>query len=481
LLNPCLRRLLTVPRANPAGRISLYKVQAGDLREYMKSRISFLLCIVLAVNASGQQVPVKGIPPGYEIRMKRYVDSLRIIDTHEHLLDPEIIKKSFFLDFSLLFQQNGFDDLLSAGMPSSYYDKFFNDSISPLDKWNLIEPYWNNSFNTSFNRIIISSIRSLYGFDDLNASTVGPLSEKIRRVYETDWFNRILKDSCRIDYIIIDGNQLSPKGENILSARRFESWLNVRSKYTIDSIAIMQLDPIYTLEDFVKSLTIDFEKELKDGMSVVKIFSSYYRTLSFEKTETDAARKVFRSLLTGDEDLVISLRDAKPLQDYLMHHLMSLARKYRLPVAIHTGIQAGLGKIIGNSNPELLANLFNDYPDVNFVLYHGSYPFGGELSALAKNHRNVYIDLNWMYSISPTYSERYLNEWLEMVPVSRIMAFGGDCAVAENVYSELKLAKKIIVNVLSDKISEGYFSEAEARNVARMILHDNAARLYNLR
>ncbi len=89
--------------------------------------------------------------------------------------------------------------------------------------------------------------------------------------------------------------------------------------------------------------------------------------------------------------------------------------------------------------------------------------------------------MNWVYSISPTYSDRYLNEWLEMVPVSRLMAFGGDCTVAENVYSELMLAKKIIVNVLCNKIREGYFSEAEARTVARMILHDNAAGFYNLK
>ena len=30
-----------------------------------------------------------------------YVDSLEIIDTHEHLLGPELVKNGFFLDFSL--------------------------------------------------------------------------------------------------------------------------------------------------------------------------------------------------------------------------------------------------------------------------------------------------------------------------------------------------------------------------------------------
>jgi predicted TIM-barrel fold metal-dependent hydrolase len=215
-------------------------------------------------------------------------------------------------------------------------------------------------------------------------------------------------------------------------------------------------------------------------MVAAKIFSSYYRTLQFDKTSADAAKKVFKTLVNGEEDFELSMKEAKPLQDYMLFRLLDLARKYDKPVAIHTGIQAGKGKIIGDSDPTLLTNLFIDYPDVKFVLYHGSYPYGGEVSALAKNYRNVYIDMNWVYMISPTYSERYFNEWLEMVPVSRITAFGGDCMAVENVYSELKSAKRIISKALINKVRDGYITEHEAMVIAKMIFHDNAAKLYKL-
>jgi hypothetical protein len=89
--------------------------------------------------------------------------------------------------------------------------------------------------------------------------------------------------------------------------------------------------------------------------------------------------------------------------------------------------------------------------------------------------------MNWVYSVSPTYSERYFNEWLEMVPVSRITAFGGDCMAAENVYSELTAAKKIVSDVLIKKVREGYFTEDEAMRISKMIFYDNAAKLYNLK
>jgi len=157
-----------------------------------------------------------------------------------------------------------------------------------------------------------------------------------------------------------------------------------------------------------------------------------------------------------------------------------MIREYDMPVAFHTGIQACGPNILGNSDPELLTNLFTEYPEIHFVLFHGSYPFGGKLTTLARNFSNVFIDMNWTYSISPEYAERYLTEWLEAVPASKIMAFGGDQRCVENTYGNLMVAKKIITDVLAAKVNNGYFTEQEALTVARMILYDNAMDFYNL-
>ena len=115
------------------------------------------------------------------------------------------------------------------------------------------------------------------------------------------------------------------------------------------------------------------------------------------------------------------------------------------------------------------------------MLFRSGYPFGGELASLAKNFQNVYIDLCWLYIISPSYSERYLNEWLETVPANKIMAFGGDYHNIENVYGHLLFAKEIVGNVLVEKVKDGYFSEEEAIKIASMMLHDNAVELFELK
>jgi len=216
-------------------------------------------------------------------------------------------------------------------------------------------------------------------------------------------------------------------------------------------------------------------------MIAVKVSVAYSRTLRFDNVRIDAARKAFRTLMDSDEDEKLDFATVKPLQDYMLHRLIQLADKYDVPVAFHTGLHASNGNYITNSDPTLLTNLFFQYPDVNFSIFHGSYPYGGELATLAKNFPNVYIDMCWLYAISPSYSERYLNEWIETVPASKIMAFGGDYNNVENIYSELLLAKQIITRVLTNKVRERYISERRAKLVARLILHDNAMRFYNLK
>jgi hypothetical protein len=447
----------------------------------MKLYISLIISLSVSVFCRSQDTKVSVLTPGYEQRIRDFIDTSEVIDTHEHLLSPEILERTTFLDFSLLLEQNSYDGLIASGMSESMIRKLYFEPTTVSEKWKIIEPYWNKSFNTASNRILLLAIKDLYGINELNGSTVESLSAKIKKAYSGEWLNHVLKDLCRIDYLIEDGDNVGAKYDYFRYAKRFSPWLSVNTKFRIDSLAVMQVEPIYTLEDYVKSMRIVFEDALEKGMVVVKVNAAYKRTLSFEKVTTENARKVFRTLINGNEDLVISAKDAKPLQDYMMFQLLELAKQHKIPVAFHTGIQAGGVNIIGNSDPTLLTNLFYEYPDVNFVLFHGSYPFGGELITLVRNFQNVYIDMNWTYSISPTYARRYLNEWLEAVPASKIMAFGGDQRCVENTYGNLLIAKQVISDVLIEKVKTGYLSESEAIKIARMILYDNAAKFYNLK
>lgn len=441
-----------------------------------------LLCILMlsCCVCLGGQIRSTPSPDGYESRLREYIDTITVFSTHEHFLDPDLLKTVQFLDFALLFLENGYNDLVSAGMNDSLFNTIFSVTLTSAEKWSIMEPYWSKAFNTANSRIMMRAIEDIYGYSELNAETATSITGMMRRSYGTEWFERILHEKCNIDYIIIDGDRLTNKSSFIKYSERFDPWISVRSKKVIDSLAIMQVEPIYTLEGFVKSMTAAFTYLLKEGMIAVKIDLAYERSIRFDKTDMEQARKVFRSLVNGNEDTKLSHEAVKPLQDYMVYHLLELAGKNNIPVAIHTGFQAGNGNKLTNSEPTLLTNLFQDFPEVKFVIFHGAYPFGGELSALAKNFSNVYIDMNWTYAISPSYAGNYLSEWLETVPLNKIMAFGGDQRMVEITYGSLVFARQVVADVLIEKVRSGYFTEPEAKTAARMILHDNGMNFYNI-
>ena len=165
----------------------------------------------------------------------------------------------------------------------------------------------------------------------------------------------------------------------------------------------------------------------------------------------------------------------------MLHHLIQLAKEHKIPVQIHTGLHAGNGNFIENSKPTHLTNLFMLYPDVKFDLFHVSYPYQGELSVLAKIFPNVHVDFCWAHIISGSLSRRALHEMLETVPANKIFGYGGDYRYPELSYAHAVMARRNVARVLTEKVEEGAFSETDAAELARMLLHDNPDAMFGWR
>jgi predicted TIM-barrel fold metal-dependent hydrolase len=147
---------------------------------------------------------------------------------------------------------------------------------------------------------------------------------------------------------------------------------------------------------------------------------------------------------------------------------------------IHTGLLEGNGNFIRNANPALLSNLISSNPNTRFDLLHGGYPYGGETAAMAKMFPNVYIDMAWTHIISQEFAVRYLSEWLDTVPVGKLLGFGGDYLFVEGVLGHLVIAKENIGRALAAKVADGILDMAEAKRYAAMLLSENAEQLFKL-
>ncbi|NQU51293.1 MAG: amidohydrolase family protein [Bacteroidetes bacterium] len=394
-------------------------------------KITLLLSVISLLLQA--QVTIKPAPQsGFEERIRNHIEAQKVVDTHEHLMNPIGITKSGMYDFTLLFHHYADDDIKSSGMSKTTFNKLLTDSLTVLEKWKIMEPYWDKSFNTAYNRVVSLTAEKLYGVNEINEKTVVELSEKIQEAYKTDWFHTVLKDKCNIKFVINDSGDRSFGDKSMFRYTKRFGYFGIDSRDEIDKISKNRNSKISSLNDLVETLTSEFEEALKNDFLTVKVGVAYSRILYFEDVEEERASEVFNTIYTHPNK-TYTFEEVKTLSDYMMHRIVELAKKHNKPVQIHTGLQAGDGNYIENSNPTHLTNLFLKYRDVNFILFHGAYPFGSELASLAKNFRNVYIDMCWLYIISPSYSERYLHEWLETVPANKIMGFGGDYHNVDNL------------------------------------------------
>ena len=136
--------------------------------------------------------------------------------------------------------------------------------------------------------------------------------------------------------------------------------------------------------------------------------------------------------------------------------------------------------MISHSDPSLLSNLFLEYPDVDFDIFHIGYPYQHVVSVLAKNFPNVYIDMCWAHVISPRASVDALVEWVDSVPVNKISAFGGDYRFVDGVYGHQYLARVNVSKALAKTVEDGVLDVDRAKEIAGMLFYQNPLKLFKL-
>ena len=290
-----------------------------------KIKFTFILALItLLLNA---QVSIKDSPAvGFEQRIRNHIEQQKVIDTHEHLMNPKGIPNSGMFDFMLLFHHYADDDIKSSGMSKPMFNTLLTDSLSVQQKWEIMKPFWEKSFNTAYNRVVTLTADKLFGIKEINENTVVELSEKIQKAYKTDWFHTVLKDKCNIEYVINDSGDRSFGDQSMFRYTKRFGYFNIDSKAEIEKIAKSQNIQITSFNDLEKSLESEFKKAVEKGFLTVKVGIAYSRILHFEDVEKSQAEKVFNSIY-HNENKDFSFNEVKPLSDYMMHRIIELAQK----------------------------------------------------------------------------------------------------------------------------------------------------------
>jgi hypothetical protein len=423
-----------------------------------------------------------------------HVKSLEIIDTHEHLpafeklrdRDTDILKEYLSHYFNC--------DLISAGLPRRDLEKAVDTGLPLMERWVLLAPYWEHARHTGYGRALDLSVRTLYKVDGISERTLEELNRRFLKSLEPGHFETVLKDHSRIRVSLL--HDIPKENERIVFTSNLECDRKFfRNVFPVDNFVYPQTGEdlervereygtsICCFEDWCDACEKALENALSHGAVALKSGLAYQRTLRYERVTRGEAEDEFRGVLETrhmGNYLPRVFAAGRNLQDYMMHFILRLASRKNLTFQFHTGIQEGTGNLLYHSDPVLLSNLFLEYPDVDFDLFHIGYPYQGVVGVLAKNFPNVFIDMCWAHIVSPQASVDALVEWLDAVPVNKISAFGGDYLFVDGVCGHQAMARENVSRSLARKVADGCFDLDRAKEIAGMLFFSNPLKIFKL-
>ncbi len=240
-----------------------------------------------------------------------------------------------------------------------------------------------------------------------------------------------------------------------------------------------------TLDEYITRVILPtLQRQRKAGAVAVKFEAAYLRPLDFADPDPARAHRVYARYAAGGAP---SRSDYRALENYLFRVIAAEAGRLGLAVHIHVLETFGGYYDARGAQPERLEPVFDDSTlrGTNFVMLHGGWPAWGETEAMISKP-NVYADFSMMdQMLAPSELAGVLEHWLVRFPDKVLFgtdAFEGgpDQGWEEGARVASTTARRALGIALTALLAEGEIDRPRARELARMVLRDNAIRLYHL-
>jgi hypothetical protein len=229
-------------------------------------------------------------------------------------------------------------------------------------------------------------------------------------------------------------------------------------------------------------VTPTLERHRQGGAVAEKFEAAYLRSLAFDPVDRAAADRIYAGLLGKPAP---SEAEYKPLQDFLFRYIA--AECGRLGMAVHVHTEAGAGSYfdVAGANPLLLESVLDDpsLRKTKFVMIHGGWPFTREIMPLLTKP-NAWLDFSSQdLQLTSATLGATLREWLEWVPEKILFAtdaypYSNELGWEESGVAASRTARGALARALTVLMRDGEITRARAGELARMVLRENARKLY---
>lgn len=413
--------------------------------------------------------------------MKASIDAMPIIESHDHL-GPDPDGKWPQFDLCDLLFHNLNPDLTAAGMPGigSHARTPWDPQIREVEKkWQAIAPYMKHIKNMASYKALLCGLKSVYDFPypEIDDNNWAILNEQVVAAYQCkDWIDHVVQKHGNVRAAVVDMDTLATGRDYLLPSMKMDFLMMQGSDYT----GLEKLEKKYDvgltkLQDLLTLIHQVFRQFIDDGAVAIKSVAAYYRSIYYSDIEEKTARAIFNKGLRN-----VSEDEKRKLQDFIMHEVCRLTEESGLPIQFHTGKLAWNFQNIEDTNPVHLTVLLKKFPKLRFDIFHGGIPYTGEFGVMANNYPNAFLDLNGMQWTSFEISRQCLREWLEMVPQNKIMWGADSYRVYEGTLGQVLYFRKILAEVLTEKVRDGLYEFDFTIDLAKKILYENALTFFAL-
>ena len=405
------------------------------------------------------------------------MEKMEIIDAHEHLPD-EKVRLERPADVFTLFSHYTRLDLFQAGMSEQDYRSLFDRGTGLEARWRRFAPFWEQIRWTCFSRPALIAAKKFYGFDDINEKTYQGISAAIQQANTPGIYRRVLREACNIRTCLTNAYATDVKSELLIPVLWPPLMYDVKTWEDLCQPVFDREAGVSSLDDYLEASKRYLLKAKAEGAAGFKMLSRPDGVPDRRK-----AQECFDRLQSG---AVKALEDpaasgTNPLRDYLTDEFIKFAGANDMVIAVHTGFLSTLR----HHRAMDVAPLIMRHPEVRFDVYHVGYPRVREALTLAKCQPNVWTNFCGTYLLSQRFAQAALDEAIDLLPASKIIAFGGDYGSpygvpVEKVYGHLVMAREAIARVLARRIEEGQMTQAQAVALAGQWFRDNPKELYRL-
>ena len=398
------------------------------------------------------------------------MENMEIVDAHEHL-PPEFVRTGGKVDVLTLFSHYTRTDLITAGMKPEDYDRVVNTS-DPLDeRWKLFKLYFEHIRYGSYARPALIAAKEFYGFDDITDGNYREISERMQAQNAPGIYNRVMREKCKIRVALTQAGRTDYDGDLLVPLMPLDTYAVFRSADDISRKANELGMKVANLDDYTELAKKGVAKWKSEGAVGLKMASR-----PNIQPSRKSAEEIFGKIISG-ADPGVNMGDSNHLRDFLVDHLIDVAGELDMVVAVHSGMWGDFRYL----DSKHMIPVFPRHPNTRFDLYHIGIPSVRDTIVIGKNFSNVWLNFCWCHVISPQITCSAMDECIDMVPINKIIGFGGDYRKpVEKIYGHLVMAREDIAAVMGRRVDRGLMGFDDAVVIARKWLRDNPRDLYRL-